>query len=205
MRVMGGIYEIRCGNRRYVDSTTNFENRWKQHRTHLRGGRHTNHVLQNIWNKHGEGALTFVIVELCENANLLFCEQRRIDEIWGTSECMNLCHTAGVAGKRGVPVPSEVRSKIAAKILGTKVGPPSQETRAKIGAAHRGMKRSDETRARQREAAKGRKMPPKTPEHQEKIKESMRAAWKRRKARGESWGGNQYVNRRAAPASRQVS
>lgn len=189
----GGIYEIRQigTNRRYVGSAGDFAERWKQHLTKLRGKRHHNKLLQHIFNKHGESSLEFVVVEECQG-DVIAREQVHIDRIWGAEGCMNICPTAGKSGRLGIPHTPETRAKISARISGIKIGPPSAAKRAKIAASNLGKKRSDETRARQRESAKGRKMPPKTTEHQEKISAAMRAAWVRRKERGDPWTGNQY-------------
>lgn len=64
---MNGIYTIRnvVNGRVYVGSTekTTIEERWKQHITNLRGGYHSNKLLQLEWNKYGEDNFVFEVVE----------------------------------------------------------------------------------------------------------------------------------------------
>lgn len=67
-----GVYLIRCevSGHGYVGSSKVMKRRWKSHRTQLRGGRHSNFKLQAAWNKYGEAAFSFNILELCSEDNL---------------------------------------------------------------------------------------------------------------------------------------
>lgn len=65
-----GIYRITCvptGNH-YIGSSIHIEERWRQHRTEMRGGYHSNPHLQRSWNKYGEPAFTFVVLEECSDS-----------------------------------------------------------------------------------------------------------------------------------------
>jgi group I intron endonuclease len=59
-----GIYKITFGNpdKVYIGSSIRIEIRWSTHKSELRGGRHS-HRMQNAYNKYGEDAMTFEIVE----------------------------------------------------------------------------------------------------------------------------------------------
>jgi group I intron endonuclease len=59
------IYAIThvASGRRYIGSSVNHIFRWVAHKSHLRGNRHHCRRLQKAWNKHGESAFLFEIVE----------------------------------------------------------------------------------------------------------------------------------------------
>ncbi len=68
---VGGIYAIRniTNNKRYVGSTNDFRNRWRQHSQDLRKGEHNNIKLQRAWNKYGETNFVFETLEICSSEN----------------------------------------------------------------------------------------------------------------------------------------
>lgn len=70
---MGGIYCIRCivNNKRYVGSTINFEKRRLQHFRILKINKHSNNLLQEDFNKHGEENFIFEILETVTELELL--------------------------------------------------------------------------------------------------------------------------------------
>lgn len=62
-----GIYSIKClaTNNIYIGSTVNIQERWRQHLTALRKGKHHSVYLQRSYNKYGEDNLQFtLLVEL---------------------------------------------------------------------------------------------------------------------------------------------
>lgn len=61
-----GIYKVTClpTGKVYIGSTTDIRKRWLWHRSDLRAGKHHNRHLQNAWNKHGEAAFMFEILEM---------------------------------------------------------------------------------------------------------------------------------------------
>lgn len=75
-----GIYMIRNDvmGRVYVGSSVNVTGRWFEHRSLLRADDHHNRFLQNSWNKHGERAFSFHLLEVVENGRRL---QRR-EDVW---------------------------------------------------------------------------------------------------------------------------
>lgn len=78
-----GIYKIwhTASGRIYIGSATNIERRWDEHVRHLRSGKHANAHLQNAWNKYGQSAFLFEVVELCGEAELLVREQHYLDTL----------------------------------------------------------------------------------------------------------------------------
>lgn len=65
MRRAAAIYAIRNRHdgKRYVGKTVNVTKRFSEHRSRLRAGVHANQHLQRAWNKYGEQAFAFEIIE----------------------------------------------------------------------------------------------------------------------------------------------
>jgi len=69
--MLTGIYQIVCKTtgKRYIGSTWaahGFEGRWHRHRRELRAGKHGTSHLQRAWNKYGEGAFHWGILDVIE-------------------------------------------------------------------------------------------------------------------------------------------
>ena len=64
-----GIYciENTVNNKKYIGLSRNIEQRWNEHRSKLRRGKHGNIYLQRAWNHYGEKAFKFYIIELCDS------------------------------------------------------------------------------------------------------------------------------------------
>jgi len=80
----GGIYLLTnfLSGESYLGSTTDFTRRWLRHRRDLRRLRHANQHLQAAWNKYGENAFLFVIVETVSSRNCLVeTEQHWLDKL----------------------------------------------------------------------------------------------------------------------------
>lgn len=149
-----GIYAIRREDRMYVGHSVNVSKRWVRHRADLRRGTHHNIHLQRSWNKYGEDAFEFVILEECSVEQLLEREQHHMDQ------CSERYNIAPIAGSRlGLTHTPEAREKIRQANIGRKHSP---ETRAKMSAQRMGntyslgYKHSDETRRRMSEGQKAR-------------------------------------------------
>lgn len=136
MKEKSGIYVIRqiATRNAYIGSSSKLSTRFGQHKSLLRAGKHHSPYLQNAWNKYGEGAFVFEILEECPKENLIEREQYYIDLLGGV---FNVGKVAGT--RRGVP--------------------QSPETIEKVRQAHLGKKRSDETKQRIRDAQKGKPHP----------------------------------------------
>lgn len=141
-----GVYAITLvtDGRRYVGSAKNFRNRWHVHKSHLRSGKHHSRALQRAWNKYGEAAFEFSILEIVGNLeNLIQREQFYLDKIYYSRKSFNGNPVAG--SSLGRVLSQETKNKIAKKAKGRKVGALA---RAHMSAAHRGKKKSDEHRAK---------------------------------------------------------
>lgn len=78
-----GIYKITCkeNNRIYIGSAKNLNNRWLRHLNDLKNNKHVNIHLQRAFNKYGEGAFIFDIIEKCEENSLFGREQYYLDNL----------------------------------------------------------------------------------------------------------------------------
>ena len=63
-----GIYVIRnlVNDKLYVGKSVHIENRWLEHQSDLRNGRHANIHLQRAYDKYGPDNLLHEVLELCE-------------------------------------------------------------------------------------------------------------------------------------------
>ena len=106
-----GIYKIInvVNNKFYVGSAVNFSRRKARHFSELRHNRHNNRWLQASWNKHGEAAFVFAIVEEVQNKELLLeVENRWLKEHVGKEYCYNIGvdATAPMLGMSGEASPT---------------------------------------------------------------------------------------------------
>lgn len=81
--LMGGLYEIRntATGKVYVGVAQDFRKRFYRHRYELRHDRYHCLYLQRAWNKYGETAFDFVIIEECEMIEALLLEQERLQDL----------------------------------------------------------------------------------------------------------------------------
>lgn len=147
--VRSGIYQIQnlVSGRSYYGSAVDVERRLYDHRKSLNGNYHRNRFLQRAWDKYGEDAFDFSVLELVENKNdLIPREQVYLDEAFspGKIRPYNICSVAG-------------------SLLGTK---RTAESRARMSAATKGRIISAEARAKMSAKMKGRI---RTKEHQDKL------------------------------------
>ena len=175
-----GIYEIVnvVNGKRYIGSTKNFAQRWKAHRVRLKSGTHGTPPLQFSWNKYGADAFIFRKLLLCDEHNLLFYEQRAVDAL---DPEFNIVRDVARPSNT-IWVGRRHRPETIAKMSAVKLGKPSAmkgKTRRpdaveRTAAAHRGMKRSNETRAKISAKAHGRKCPPRSTEHRARLSAALR-------------------------------
>jgi group I intron endonuclease len=88
-----GIYKIInvVNNKFYVGSTVNISRRRARHFSELRNNRHNNKYLQAAWNKYGEQAFVFVVVEeVPKGKDILAAENVWLKEHVGKDHCYNL-------------------------------------------------------------------------------------------------------------------
>lgn len=124
----------------YIGQTKkNFGDRWDNHRSLLRNGRHSNPLLQEAWNIHGEDAFEFKIVEAVDDeATLDELEIKYIASYKECGKCYNLSRGGHESPTLGRSLSEETKAKIGAKnrehMLGRKL---SDETKKKMSASQR--------------------------------------------------------------------
>jgi group I intron endonuclease len=106
-----GIYKIInvVNNKFYVGSAVNFSRRKARHFSELRHNKHNNRWLQASWNKHGESAFVFAVVEEVQDKTLLLeVENRWLKDHVGKEYCYNLGvdATAPMLGMSGESSPT---------------------------------------------------------------------------------------------------
>jgi len=171
---MMGIYEIINLDdgkmTSYVGSSADVKRRWAEHVAELRTERHGNPRLQRAWDKYGEGAFLFcVLEEVVDEASLLESEQHWLDRAFEMGGTYNTATTAGSSG----PASEETKRKLS-EIMKARwaSGEVYQaEWRLKISRALTGRRLSGEHRRRVSEAQKGKTLPEK---HKRKISEALK-------------------------------
>lgn len=173
----------------YIGQAQDVSKRWQHHKATLRGGYHRNRYLQRAWDKYGESAFSFKILEYCSIEKLDEREQHYIDIYIGKKMCYNIAVDAR-SSARGAKRSEETRALISAAQIGRKRKPLSDETKSKISAAHKGKPKSDAHRKSLSIAAMGREVSEETREKigngsrgrvvSEESRERMRVAAKLR-------------------------
>ncbi len=135
----------------YIGGSIHIEQRWKEHCNRLRRGQHPNIHLQRAWDKYGEDAFVFSVLEKVERDMLLAVEQKYLDDHFGRGHCYNIAITAGPAG----PMSEEARRKISEANRGKR---PTEESKRKMSEAAMGKVFSEETRRKLSEAHRGHKV-----------------------------------------------
>lgn len=116
-----GVYRIKniitldC----YIGSSTDIKERWRRHNKDLRKGKHHSIILQRAWNKYGEAAFIFEIIEYCTE-NVLDREQFYLD----TEFPMYNINKEATSSK-GRIMPEEERIKRRAYALAHNIKPPA--------------------------------------------------------------------------------
>ena len=123
---LSGVYEIRnaANGKRYIGSSVNLLKRGDKHFRQLRRGNHHSIVLQRAFNKYGEDSFMFRVLTICDSTNLLFFEQRALDNL---KPEYNLLTTAG--SSLGYKTSQETKEKLCQLNLGKYV---SLKTREKL-------------------------------------------------------------------------
>lgn len=185
-----GIYLVTntINNKRYVGSSSDICGRWQDHRLLADKGQHANRHFQAAWDKYGENAFRFEVLEVvADELDLLTVEQYYLD--WLEPE-YNIAKFAG-SPMRGRRHSEKTLKRMSLAQLGES-NPrygcvPTAETRAKISVAHkgkvpmaaitkaaemnRGRSLSDEHRAKISAGLEGRTL---TDEHRAKIAASLK-------------------------------
>jgi group I intron endonuclease len=146
-----GIYKIinTINNKFYVGSAVKLSRRRARHFSELRNGKHNNKHLQAAWDKYGEQAFVFVVVEeVANDSDLLAAENVWLKEHVGKEYCYNIGvdATAPTLGWGGAKSPT----------WGYK---HTELARARIGTASKARVQSEEEKAKRRRSMKGHVVP----------------------------------------------
>jgi len=157
-----GVYVITCNvtGERYVGSTLNCRKRWQSHLSLLRRNAHTNWLLQGLWERYGDGCLRFRVVRYFKTATrrkLIQAERIVIDRV---RPSLNI-----------VKDPDRSPS----------LGGHSEETKKKIGDAHRGHTRPghpcpEHVKTKLSRDRKGKRLRPLGYRHSEETKAKIGAS-----------------------------
>lgn len=113
-RIRNVVYKITNlkNGKIYVGSASYYDKRIGTHISRLRRNKHDNRYLQSTFNKYGESVLSFEILEVCNQDNLLEKEQFWIDSTNCTDRKIgyNLCKFAH--SKKGLPMPESAKKAI---------------------------------------------------------------------------------------------
>lgn len=170
IRCIYKIINVRNG-KFYVGSAVNFAKRKAKHKWRLKRGDHSNKHLQAAWNKHGEKAFVFAIVqEVPEGEDLLEMENRWLHEHVGREYCYNIAAdaTSPGTGKSGPLNP----------MYGKRFN-HTKETKEKISKTSKGRPMSEAAKEKIRASLKGHVLPP---DVREKISNTL-------KGEGNYWYG----------------
>lgn len=151
-----GIYKIInvINNKFYVGSAVNFAERKRKHWWMLRKGTHANKHLQAAWDKYGEQAFAFVIVEEhTSDANILTAENVWLHEHVGKDHCYNLATNAtapqlGMFGEKNA--------------MYGKTFAHTEEAKAKIAKASAERVQTDEEKLKRKRTMRGHIVPKET-------------------------------------------
>lgn len=164
-----GIYKLthKDSGKLYIGSSYNMYNRRMDHVKKLRKDTHHCPPLQNAWNKYGEEAFEWGILEEVPDCDkLIEREQFYFDTL--ISEKGTGYNVARIAGSNRGNRHTDVTKKLIGDLQrGKPRRPRTEETKAKISAAHTGRKHTPETKAKMSESQK-KKAPP-TEETKAKI------------------------------------
>lgn len=153
------IYSItnRVNGKVYVGSAVSLGRRWRHHRSSLRRNLNRSIYLQAAWNKYGEEAFDFNVIEYVdEAARLIEREQYWIDFLRSAVRGFgyNISPTAG--STLGIKLTDDARRKISLAGMGRR---PTEETRQRLSAAQKGRQISLDQRKKIAASLTGRTIP----------------------------------------------
>lgn len=154
----------------YIGSAQSFERRVWQHRYDLRRGAHKNPHMQASWNKYGEDAFVFeVLEEVPEGEEVFEVENKYLHAYVGVPNCFNVNRDA-VGSRLGQTLSDKSRAQLSANRKGKAAG--DQHYRY-------GQSVPEEVRAKISETQKGRPSPMKGKKMSEHGRANVAASVKR--------------------------
>lgn len=178
-----GVYLITNleNGKAYVGSSVRLSRRLTGHRSDLRGNRHVNQKLQRAWNKYGESAFKFEVIEYTDDANVRMREQHWIDQhLSNGTELYN--NSLSAEGNHGYQHSQATKEKIAAAQTGKR---HSEETKLKMSEDRKGRVYTEERNRKVAEAKRGKKRGSHSPETKAKMSESHKL--RHQNKRNEQW------------------
>lgn len=133
---MTGIYciENTVNHKKYIGQAVDIEKRITGHKKHLLSNKHPNGHLQRAWNKYGENAFLFSVVEECEESKLSEREIFYIEKFCAFTNGYN--QTLGGEGTRGCLHTEEYKAYMRKLFTGRTF---SEETIRKMSEAKAGI------------------------------------------------------------------
>lgn len=179
-----GVYAVRCGvtGKFYIGSSINVSARLAAHRVSLREGSHHNSYLQNAWNKYGDNSFTFKALRVgFRSLRLARMFEALLIKSFGDFNIAEV-DLLGNAGHS-----EETRAKIGAKhrgkVISVELRKHWSDVRKGRPAHNKGVSPSAETRAKMSSARTGLK---RSPEAIAKFKETRARQKQERSSRAES-------------------
>lgn len=128
--------------------------RWEHHRWALRSHKHGNRYLQRAWDKYGEEAFRFMVLEYVSgpDKDVLAREKQHLDTLRMIGGVYNLSLEPRRGPWYNKHLSKEHRASIGRGCRGKII---SEEHKAAISRAHKGMVHSDEARKKMSEANRG--------------------------------------------------
>lgn len=167
--INSGIYKIEnvFNKKCYIGSAVSLRIRWNKHKNDLRKNIHINRHLQSAWNKYGENAFVFEMLEAVLDKSMLIDREQYYFDI--SRPEYNVCPVAG--STLGVKHSEEICRKfsIVSSFRRLKGVPKPAEQRQKMSESHKGKVFTEEHKQKLRDAAKVRKGKPLSGEHKRKI------------------------------------
>jgi group I intron endonuclease len=134
-----GVYKIinLSNNRVYIGSAKEFKERWKQHHYTLKNNKHSNKFLQADYNKCGESAFKFEILQITngDKQERLLLEEQYISQVYDKGEnCYNLCSKAvsREGTKSNNPLSTKEKMSISMKEAWKRMSEETKQKRAKL-------------------------------------------------------------------------
>ena len=186
--MVSGVYKITniINGKIYIGSSINIAKRKCMHFSDLRRGVHCNDFLQKSFNKHGEDAFSFDIIEICFPEDCIKKEQYYLDLYTPINADFgyNICKVAGsvlgikrsdetkkrvseVKKSQNVKISEEIKLHLSKINTGKKL---SQETKDKIGKSSKGRRMSEEAKLK---ISVGNKGKPKSDAHKEAMRKAQ--------------------------------
>ena len=174
---MMGVYTITNARngKVYVGGSVDIEKRWSVHKAHLRHGRHVNKHLQAAWNKYGEDAFEWRVVEETESIDCITgYEQYWLDcLLMSPNTCYNIASNAE-SPNRGQPMSEEQKAKISASLTGRKKHfTIAKELPPWLAGYWKGRHLTEEHKCNIGDALRGKRLGPISKEHKQKISKAV--------------------------------